>query len=111
LPLCRHQIAANGDPLALFNHHREDSEAIPTGAVVGIGNARSRLLCRGEHNVDFPTDFAFGKLEIMLYSGHTKTRKSLGLMTRKLSVTESQKSDQRFGTLSRRNDRTASANA
>ena len=38
-----------------------------------------------------------------LYPAHARTRKSFGSMTRKLSVTESQNSDQRLGTFSRRN--------
>ena len=46
-----------------------------------------------------------------LYLDHFKTRKSLGSMTRKLSVTESRNSDHRTGTVSLRNSRTSSANS
>src|SRR4029077_479628 len=45
-----------------------------------------------------------------LYPVHLKTRKSFGLMTRKLSVTESQRSAQFRGTFSRRKLSVASAN-
>ena len=48
------------------------------------------------------------KMEI--YPVHVTTRKSLGLMMRKLSVTESQRSAQFRGTVSRRNPSVASAN-
>src|SRR5271170_4957091 len=41
------------------------------------------------------------------YLGHAITRKSLGLMTRKLSVTESRNISQHLGTLSRTNHSTA----
>ena len=47
---------------------------------------------------------------IFLYPVHVMTRKSFGLMTRKLSVTESQKSAQFRGTVSRRKPSVASAN-
>ena len=47
---------------------------------------------------------------ISLYPVHVMTRKSFGLMTRKLSVTESQKSAQFRGTVSRRKPSVASAN-
>ena len=46
-----------------------------------------------------------------LYLAHARTRKSFGLMTRKLSETESQHSSQFWGTLSRRNVSVASANS
>ena len=45
-----------------------------------------------------------------IYPVHVMTRKSFGLMTRKLSVTESQKSAQFRGTVSRRKPSVASAN-
>ena len=45
-----------------------------------------------------------------LYPVHVMTRKSFGLMTRKLSVTESQRSAQFRGTVSRRKPSVASAN-
>ena len=45
-----------------------------------------------------------------LYPVHVMTRKSFGLMTRKLSVTESQRSAQFPGTFSRRKLSVASAN-
>jgi hypothetical protein len=45
-----------------------------------------------------------------LYPVHATTRKSLGDMTRKLSVTESQRSAQLRGTFSRRKSSVASAN-
>ena len=47
---------------------------------------------------------------IILYLVHVMTRKSFGLMTRKLSVTESQRSAQFPGTFSRRKLSVASAN-
>ena len=47
---------------------------------------------------------------IDLYPVHVTTRKSLGLMMRKLSVTESQRSAQFRGTVSRRKPSVASAN-
>ena len=46
-----------------------------------------------------------------VYPAHARTRKSFGLMTRKLSVTESQKLSQFLGTFSRRNVSAASANS
>ena len=53
---------------------------------------------------------AIGEL-IKVYTAHARTRKSFGLMTRKLSVTESQKLSQFLGTFSRRNVSAASANS
>ena len=47
---------------------------------------------------------------MILYPVHVMTRKSFGLMTRKLSVTKSQKSAQFRGTVSRRKPSVASAN-
>src|SRR5450756_1569158 len=46
----------------------------------------------------------------IIYPVHVITRKSLGLMTRKLSVTESHRSAQFRGTFSRRKPSVASAN-
>src|SRR5438552_2717180 len=51
-----------------------------------------------------------GRLPIFLYPVHLITRNSFGLMTRKLSVIESQRSAQFRGTLSRRKLSVASAN-
>src|SRR5450830_1540795 len=48
--------------------------------------------------------------KIIVYPVHDITRKSLGLMMRKLSVTESQSSAQFRGTFSRRKPSVASAN-
>ena len=48
--------------------------------------------------------------KIKVYPVHVMTRKSFGLMTRKLSVTESQRSAQFRGTVSRRKPSVASAN-
>jgi len=45
----------------------------------------------------------------MIYPVHVRTRKSFGLMTRKLSVTESRKLAQFLGTLSRKKSSVASA--
>ena len=45
-----------------------------------------------------------------IYPVHVMTRKSFGLMTRKLSVTQSQRSAQFRGTVSRRKPSVASAN-
>src|ERR1019366_9353706 len=46
----------------------------------------------------------------ILYPVYVRTRKSFGLMTRKLSVTESRKRFQFLGTLSRKKSSVASAN-
>src|ERR1700730_3307798 len=46
----------------------------------------------------------------LLYPVHVSTRKSFGLMTRKLSVTESRKLLQFLGTLSRKKSSVTSAN-
>ena len=51
------------------------------------------------------------KLFGQLYPVHARTRKSFGLMTRKLSVTESQNCGQLLGTFSRRKASAASANS
>jgi hypothetical protein len=48
---------------------------------------------------------------LILYPYALRTRKSAGLMTRKLSVTESQKTAQFFGTSSRRKCRTDRQNS
>ena len=48
--------------------------------------------------------------KILIYPVHVSTRKSFGLMTRKLSVTESRKLLQFLGTLSRKKSSVASAN-
>ena len=50
-------------------------------------------------------------LELDIYPVHVITRKSLGEMTRKLSVTESHSPTQFLGTVWRRNPRVASANS
>ena len=56
----------------------------------------------------------FAKIDILaplvLYPVHVSTRKSFGLMTRKLSVTESRKLLQFLGTLSRKKSSVTSAN-
>src|SRR5450759_2066356 len=49
-------------------------------------------------------------LPTMVYPAHVTTRKSFGLMTRKLSVTESHRLAQFRGTFSRRKPSVASAN-
>ena len=46
-----------------------------------------------------------------LYPAHVRTRKSFGLMTRKLSVTDAQNSGQHLGTFLRRKSSVASANS
>src|SRR5208283_2837251 len=51
-----------------------------------------------------------GFLQIKEYPVHVRTRKSFGLMTRTLSVTESRKLPQFLGTLSREKSSGASAN-
>src|ERR1700722_1628785 len=48
---------------------------------------------------------------IALYPAHPRSRKSLGEIIRKLSVTESQNSAHLLGTSSRRNSRVVSANS
>ena len=59
----------------------------------------------------FNTTTSMGRLTLnVLYPVHVMTRKSFGLMTRKLSVTESQRSAQFRGTVSRRKPSVASAN-
>src|ERR1019366_10507435 len=59
-----------------------------------------------------PADYFRSVLEknFSLYSVHVRTRKSFGLMTRKLSVTESRKVSQFLGTLSRKKSCVAPAN-
>ena len=49
-------------------------------------------------------------IKLIIYPAHVTTRKSLGLMMRKLSVTESQRSAQFRGTVSRKKPSVASAN-
>ena len=61
----------------------------------------------GEDGIDLGKIYEYDI--ILLYLVHAKTRKVLGSMIRKLSVTNAQKSAQRAGTFSRRNPRTASA--
>src|SRR5271157_2681903 len=51
-----------------------------------------------------------GGFDPIVYPVHVSTRKSFGLMTRKLSVTESRKLLQFLGTLSRKKSSVASAN-
>src|SRR5271157_4919694 len=53
----------------------------------------------------------FQRRYFLLYPGHARTRKSFGLMTRKLSVTELQNSGQRLGTFLRRKSSATSANS
>jgi hypothetical protein len=50
------------------------------------------------------------EIPFVVYPVHVSTRKSFGLMTRKLSVTESRKLLQFLGTLSRKKSSVASAN-
>jgi hypothetical protein len=52
---------------------------------------------------------AFPPIKKIVYPVHVRTRKSFGLMTRKLSVTESRKLAQFLGTLSRKKSSVASA--
>jgi len=68
---------------------------IPRAALDGVRTRRIIAVC-----LDF----------ILVYPVHATTRKSLGDMTRKLSVTESRRSAQRRGTFSRRKSSVASAN-
>ena len=63
--------------------------------------ASDKRTCRAS-----PADYGWSSI----YPVHVMTRKSFGLMTRKLSVTESQKSAQFRGTVSRRKPSVASAN-
>src|SRR5712691_10980678 len=67
---------------------------------------------RRNHNPLRSLNFFFGQAlrHFIVYPVHVMTRKSFGLMTRKLSVTESQKSAQLRGTFSRRKLSVASAN-
>ena len=71
------------------------------------------LLCAlrriGLHHTPF-AKATCGTIRLKLYPVHVMTRKSFGLMTRKLSVTESQRSAQFRGTVSRRKPSVASAN-
>src|ERR1700679_3979242 len=50
-------------------------------------------------------------LGLQIYRAHPRSRKSLGEIIRKLSVTESQDSAHLLGTSSRRNSRVVSANS
>ena len=54
---------------------------------------------------------ARGRRLVELYSGHARTRKSFGLMTRKLSVTELQDFGHHLGLFLRRKSSATSANS
>ena len=70
-------------------------------ALAAARRARLRTMVA---NLDDPSNY------LMIYLVHAITRKSLGDMTRKLSVTESHRFAQLRGTVSRRKSRVASAN-
>ena len=122
-PACR--TSAQIEKLASFAYARDEKmyrlyltrrimdgecHAIPKGTEVFLeevhllGNPCVRII--GEEIDCSFTSNSF--LEI--YPVHVTTRKSLGLMMRKLSVTESQRSAQFRGTFSRRKPSVASAN-
>ena len=87
------------DPYVLVMQSTQDR----TGeyATNGLDGARNRrVLVQGQVRARL----------IVVYPVHVMTRKSFGLMTRKLSVTESQRSAQFPGTFSRRKLSVASAN-
>src|SRR5450756_2744035 len=74
----------------------------------GCSNLRCRLFEGGR--LHGPAAYVYCSRIPQLYSVHVTTRKSLGLMMRKLSVTESQRSAQFRGTISRRKPSVASEN-
>ena len=74
-----------------------------------LGEAPSTARHRGHRGQDRP-GCGGDNPDADLYPVHVMTRKSFGLMTRKLSVTESQRSAQFRGTVSRRKPSVASAN-
>jgi len=85
------------------------------GAIVGTGIAAMHYL--GMWAVELPgrvtwsMDLVVASIVLgLIYPVHVMIRKSFGLMTRKLSVTESQRSAQFRGTFSRRKLSVASAN-
>ena len=82
--------------------------------ITGLGALRDRTHCitvMGEQSgVDAVSMRVSEGDRIDIYPVHVMTRKSFGLMTRKLSVTESQRSAQFRGTVSRRKPSVASAN-
>ena len=84
---------------------------IPIVTLFTLISAYNTLKSRGATSWDAQYDWRVSHGAIRLYLGETKTRKSLGLMTRKLSVTESQNSAHRLGTFSRRKVRMALENS
>ena len=67
----------------------------------------------GCHRLNLGTGRTIGlcRFSVVVIAVHVITRKSLGEMTRKLSVTESHSFAQFLGTVSRRNLKVASANS
>lgn len=137
-PICRHRQrgidkrhdllrkirrAAIADPLRIATIHQETCslESRHVAGHAGLAGAEfphqfaNTMLAPIPHH---PKGFEPGRLceggknrdGIHIYPVHVTTRKSLGLMMRKLSVTESQRSAQFRGTFSRRKPSVASAN-
>ena len=98
---------------AVCRHHLSNGRRQGRYWIVGdINNVPGRSLYVRLHGPD-KGNGAAGKWTdyvALLYLVHAITRKSLGDMTRKLSVTESHRSAQFRGTVSRRKSRVASAN-
>ena len=95
--------------------HPVASEKICDSCVSMVQSAEDRM----RNNASEPLDWACaGRILpernvnsfFIVYPVHVMTRKSFGLMTRKLSVTKSQRSAQFPGTFSRRKLSVASAN-
>ena len=86
--------------------YERSSVARAVAGAFGVVNAVNLYVERGTETFDAMHVRAAERL----YPVHVMTRKSFGLMTRKLSVTESQRSAQFPGTFSRRKLSVASAN-
>jgi hypothetical protein len=71
----------------------------------GCSNSRQHQIAAVGYEINH-----HGFLQIKVYPVRVRTRKSFGLMTRKLSATESRKPPQFLGTLSRKKLSVASAN-
>ena len=87
--------------------------SVGVGAQLCLGERQADRNADDQHHKgqgDHEGDRAARDLRRHVYPVHVMTRKSFGLMTRKLSVTESQRSAQFPGTFSRRKLSVASAN-
>ena len=78
------------------------------GLVLGVPFLKAIFVGKQTRLLQAHIDFLL--MTALIYPVHVSTRKSFGLMTRKLSVTESRKLLQFLGTLSRKKSSVASAN-